>query len=173
VPGRSSQSEVQRPVAASDEQNGEISPNGNWIAYQSDESGPYEVYVRPFPNVGTGQRRVSTGGGTRPLWARNGKELFYVAPTGLLMAVGLELGANVVPGNPVKLLEARYFMGLDGGNVAGRTVGGAGRTYDVSLDGQRFLMIKSGVGSEQGDTPPSIVVVQNWLEELKRLAPSK
>ena len=57
--------------------------------------------------------------------------------------------------------------------MAGRTAGGAGRQYDVSPDGRRFLMIKPVVGTEQGDTPPSIVVVQNWTEELKRLVPTE
>ena len=66
------------------ESNGEVSPNGRWIAYQSDESGRAEVYLRPFPDVEAGRWQVSTNGGERPLWARNGRELFYVTPGGLM-----------------------------------------------------------------------------------------
>ena len=67
------------------ERNGEISPDGRWLAYQSDESGQFEIYVRPFPDVNSGRWQISTGGGTRPLWARRGRELFYVAPDGAVM----------------------------------------------------------------------------------------
>ena len=72
--------------AASDESNGEVSPDGRWLAYQSNESGREEVYVRPFPNVETARRQVSTGGGTRPLWSRNGRELFYYVAPDTIMA---------------------------------------------------------------------------------------
>ena len=61
-----------------DERNGIVSPDGRWLAYESNSSGPTEIYVRPFPKIGDGQWLVSTAGGTRPLWARSGKELFYV-----------------------------------------------------------------------------------------------
>ena len=63
------------------ERNGEVSPDGRWLAYESNESGQFEVFVRPFPDVNKGRWQVSTGGGTQPLWARNGQELFYLAPT--------------------------------------------------------------------------------------------
>ena len=62
------------------ELNAEISPDGRWLAYESDESGQREIYVRPFPQVDGSRSRVSNGGGTRPLWGRNGKELFYMTP---------------------------------------------------------------------------------------------
>ena len=64
------------------ERNGEVSPDGRWLAYQANDSGQFEIYVRPFPDVTAGRWQVSTGGGTRPLWHRNGQELFYLAPTG-------------------------------------------------------------------------------------------
>ena len=73
------------------ERNGIVSPDGRWLAYESDSSGRFEIYVRPFPNVGAGQWLISTAGGTRPLWAPNGQELFYVAPGGALMASGSTL----------------------------------------------------------------------------------
>jgi serine/threonine protein kinase/Tol biopolymer transport system component len=153
---------VQTPFV---ERNGEVSPDGRWLAYQANDSGQFEIYVRPFPDVTTGHWQVSTGGGTRPLWARNGQELFYLAPTGALMRVGVERGNSWAGTPPVKLLEGRYFAG-----AGGRAVG---RTYDVSPDGRRFLMIKPGSGIDSAAAPASLVVVQNWVEELKRLVPTK
>ena len=144
------------------ERNGIVSPDGRWLAYESNSSGRYEIYVRPFPNVADGQWQVSTTGGVRPLWARNGQELFYMAPDSALMAVRTEArGTSWNAGPPAKLLEAGYFAA--GGN--------AGRTYDISPDGQRFLMIEQG-GADQTAAPPQIVVVKNWVEELKRLVPT-
>jgi serine/threonine-protein kinase len=140
------------------ELNGEISPDGRWMAYQSDQSGEMEVYVRPFSNERGGIQQISTAGGTRPLWSRNGRELFYLAPSGALMSVAITAGATWSAGRPVHLFEGAYYF----------PQGGAmGRTYDVSPDGKRFLMIKSA-----DDSPRRIVIVQNWLEELKRLVPT-
>ena len=145
------------------ERNAEVSPDGHWLAYQANDSGQFEIYVRPFPDVTTGRWQVSTGGGTRPLWARNGQELFYLAPTGALMRVGVERGNTWAATPPVTLLEGRYYAGAGGLIV--------GRTYDVSPDGRRFLMIKPGGGTDSTAAPTGLVVVQNWFEELKRLVP--
>jgi serine/threonine-protein kinase len=146
-----------------DERNGIVSPDGRWLAYESNSSGRFEVFVRPFPNVGGGQWPVSRAGGTRPLWARNGKELFYVGPGGELLGVPVEArGETWNAGPPTKLVEGRYLL----------AAGTAGRTYDVSPDGRRFLMLKAS-GTDAGAAPPAIVVVQNWDEELKRLVPTK
>ena len=152
---------VQTPA---DERNAEITPDGRWVAYQSNETGQYEIYVRPFPDVSSGHWQVSTSGGTRPLWARNGQELFYVTPIGQLMGVRVDREARWTAGTPMKLLEGPYFFG--GGAFAGRS-------YDVARDGRRFLMIKPVGGSERASAPASLVVVQNWFEELKRLVPVK
>jgi serine/threonine-protein kinase len=142
-----------------DEGNGVVSPDGRWVAYGSNSSGRFEIYVRPFPNAG-GQWQVSTGGGRTPLWARNGKELFYLGLDGALLRVGVEAsGATWNAGTPTKLLEGRYFTSGPGS---------AGRSYDVSPDGQRFLMIKEP-GADATAAPPSIIVVQHWDEELKRI----
>jgi Tol biopolymer transport system component len=159
-PERSVTSDV-RPLVQTtfDELNGEISPDGRWVAYQSNESGEYEVYVRPFPDANSGRWQISTGGGTRPLWARSGKELFYLGPSGAMMSAFVEGGSTFRSGNPTRLFEGRYFM----------TAATAGRTYDVSPDGQRFLMIKVGGVSGETVAPTSIIVVQHWFEELKRL----
>jgi serine/threonine-protein kinase len=148
-----------------DERNGIVSPNGRWLAYESNSSGSFEIYVRPFPNVGGGLGLVSTAGGTRPLWSRNGKELFYVGTDGALLRVPVEAnGATWHAGAPTKLLEGRYYT--SGG---GRT---GGRMYDVSLDGQRFLMIKAP-GADASAASPALIVVQHWDEELKRLVPTR
>ena len=102
-----------------DERNGIVSPDGRWLAYESNSSGPIEIYVRPFPNVGGGQWQVSTAGGTRPLWARSGKELFYVGADGALLRVPVEAsGATWNAGTPTKLLEGRYYTGAAAGGRA-------------------------------------------------------
>jgi serine/threonine-protein kinase len=164
---RGSSAEV-RPLVQTrfDERNGIVSPDGRWLAYESDAAGRLEVYVRPFPNTAEGQWLVSTAGGSQPLWARNGAELFYVALDGTLMAVPVEVRSTAWnAGAPAKILEARYFTGGFGSLTLGRT-------YDVSPDGRRFLMIKQGDAGSQTSAPPQIIVVQNWLEELKRLVPT-
>jgi serine/threonine-protein kinase len=146
-----------------DERNGIVSPDGRWLAYESNSSGPFEIYVRPYPNVGGGQWQVSTAGGTRPLWTRSGKELVFVGLDGALLRVPVEAsGAIWNAGTPMKLLEGRYY-------TAGE---GTGRPYDVSPDGQRFLMIK-GPETDPSAAPPALIVVQHWDEELKRLVPRK
>ena len=119
-----------------------------------------KIYVRPFPDVNRGRWQISAGGGTRPLWARDGNELFYLGPSGAVMRVAVQGGSTFQAGNQVRLFEGPYFT----------TPTQAGRTYDISRDGQRFLMIKVGDGSDQ-TAAPGIVVVQNWQEELKRLVP--
>ena len=101
-----------------DERGGVVSPDGRWLAYESNRSGAYEVYVQPFPAVDRGLWQVSTGGGTQPLWARNGRELFYVAPDGALMGVPVEARGSVwSAGPPMRLVEGRYFSGGEGTTV--------------------------------------------------------
>ena len=145
----------------SNENNATVSPNGRWLAYQSDESGRYEIYVRPFPEVSTGRWQISTGGGTRPRWSRNGRELFYyvaAGPRGTLMAVSVESGSSFSAGAPEMLFQGSYPA-----PNAGRGL------YDVSPDGQRFLMIKG----DERSTAQNLTVVLNWHEELKRLVPTR
>jgi serine/threonine-protein kinase len=150
------------------ETNGAVSPDGRWLAYESNAnaSAQFQIYVRPFPDGNGGPWQVSSEGGTQPAWARGGRELFYLAPDGTLSSVPVERGTTWTPGTPRKLLDKPYFR-------LGYTAGvSAGRNYDVSADGQRFLMIKEA-GRDLPDAPASIVVVQNWIEELKRLMPAK
>jgi serine/threonine-protein kinase len=143
------------------ESNGEISPDSRWLAYQSNESGQPQISVRPFPDVKNGRWQVSTDGGMQPLWARNGRELFYRAPTGALMSVRVAPGSTWAAGTPTTVLDGQYFFG--GARLS--------RTYDASADAKRFLMIKEASGTVQ-PSPASIVVVLNWFEELKRLVPT-
>jgi serine/threonine-protein kinase len=149
------------------ELNGEVSPDGRWLAYESDESGTFQIFVRPFPAVDQGQWQVSINGGREPLWARSGRELFYVAPDGALMGVSIDApqsGASLAAGTPATVSGGSgYFTG-----VANQL----GRTYDVSADGARFLRIKIAGGSDEASAPPDLVVVTNWFEELKRLVPT-
>ena len=152
---------VQSPFA---ERNGVVSPDGRWLAYEADDSGQFEIHVRPFPAVNSGHWQVSTGGGNRPLWARSGQELFFLSPTGELMRVGIERSATWAATTPTKVLgPGHYYYGAGGYQAP---------TYDVSPDGQRFLRIKEGGGSDQTSAPPQIIVVQHWVEELKRLVPA-
>jgi hypothetical protein len=149
---------VQTPFS---ERNGEASPDGRWLAYEANDSGRFDIYVRPFPDVSSGHWQVSTDGGTRPLWARNSQELFYLTPAGALMRVGVGRGPTWVATAPTKLFEGRYGAPAN-----------VGRTYDVSPDGQRFLMIKPVGSPDATGAPASLVVVQHWAEELKRLVPT-
>jgi serine/threonine-protein kinase len=145
--------------AAYSETNAEVSPDGRWMAYQSDESGANEIYVRPFPNVGNGRWQISTDGGTRPVWARNGREMFYLKLDGTMVAVPINSGhSGFSAGVATSLFQGSYFATL------------SSRTYDVSRDGRRFLMIKN---ADSADSQRSqLIVVLNFFEELKRLVPT-
>jgi serine/threonine-protein kinase len=153
-----------------DEGGAVVSPDGRWLAYESNRTDAYEIYVSPFPLAGGGIWPVSTAGGEQPLWARNGRELFYVAPDGALMAVPVEAGGSIwSAGAPVRLFAGEYYRGAE--TIFNRVDPRAStRQYDVAADG-RFLMIKED--ATDTDAAPSIVVVQNWFEELKRLVPTK
>ena len=141
------------------ERNGEFSPDGRWLAFQSNESGRNEVYVRPFPDVDGGLWLVSNDGGTRPLWAPNGRELFYTSAGGSLMSVPVETEPTFSPGRA----EALF-----GGHFAPPGAP-TGRTYDISSDGKRFLIVR---GEDDGEDA-QLVVVQNWFRELERLVPTQ
>ena len=140
------------------ERNGEISPDGRWLAYESIANRESNIVVQPFPNVGDGQWRVTTGGASQPVWSRDGKELFYLDGADVLTSVRVESGAAFERGAPVRVLPRAYVS-----TVA--TYGG--RQYDLSPDGKRFLMMKdAGIANDaQG---PSITVVQNFFDELRK-----
>jgi serine/threonine-protein kinase len=134
-----------------------LSPDGRFLAYQSNQSGPNQINVRPFPQVNTGVWQVSTSGGTRPVWARNGRELFFLDSATTLTAVPVETSAATFNhGNPAKVLEATYFAPSPLDN----------RSYDISPDGQRFLMIKEDA-RDRSVRAVKLVVFLDWTEELK------
>jgi eukaryotic-like serine/threonine-protein kinase len=149
---------VRTPAA---ERNGIVSPDGHWLAYDANDSGSFEIYVRPYPDVTSGRWQVSTGGGERPLWSRDGRELFYVSPTRALMRVGVERAASWAATTPTMMLKDGSVI-AQGNNL--------GRNYDISLDGQRFLVVKPVNAS---NASPQLVVVQHFDEMLKRLVPTK
>jgi len=109
-----------------DERNAAISPDGRWIAYESNESARSQIYVRPFPNVADAHYQISIDGGRTPVWASNGRELFFVGGSAL-MAVAIQTTPTLSAGNATTLFEARSII-LDGRNMGT----GTGRTYDVS-----------------------------------------
>ena len=132
---------------------GQFSPDGNWIAYQSDESGRVEIYVQPFPGPGT-RVPISTSGGAQMRWGDDAKELFYLALDGRLMAVPLRRssqGDAITPGQPVPLFDANV-----GGVVPLQS--GYREAWTISRDGQRFLM---NTIVERASAPP-ITIILNW-----------
>jgi serine/threonine-protein kinase len=134
-----------------------VSPDGRWIAYHSNISGRYEIYFERYPELGNRQQ-ISTGGGRLPLWSRDGRELFFSSLDGRqMLAVPVQAGRAIVAGRPQALFE-----------LAMLAQGGGNRPYDSAPDG-RFFVIRTG--QPEAGTPPQIVVVQNWFEELKRLVP--
>jgi eukaryotic-like serine/threonine-protein kinase len=136
----------------------QFSPDGHWVAYISDESGRKEVYVQPYPGPG-GKWQISTDGGGEPVWNRSGRELFYRNGE-KMMAVDVTTQPSFSAGKPKMLFEGRYRSSSTG------TI----PNYDVSSDGQRFLMLKPT--EQEQPAPTQINVVLNWTEELKRLVPT-
>jgi hypothetical protein len=129
----------------------------SWLAYISDESDRFEIYVQPYPGPG-GKWQISTEGGTEPVWNPNGRELFYRSGD-KMMAVDIATQPGFAAGKPRVLFEGQYVP-----------TPGSFPNYDVSSDGQRFLMLKP---SEQEQAAPTqINVVLNWFEELKQKVPT-
>ncbi len=150
-----------RPLVQSmfSELNAELSPDGRWLAYQSNETGRDEIFVRPFPDVAGGRWQVSTGGGRTPLWSPSGVELFFRSTDGAVMGVRGESGPAWRVTQPTQILPAKYWD--DSGTTS--------RTFDIAPDGEHFLMITNATTDNRAT--PQIVVVLNFLEELKRLVP--
>jgi serine/threonine-protein kinase len=143
----------------SDESKPAMSPDGRWIAYQSNVSGRWEVYVQPFPDL-AGRWQVSSQGGVAPVWDPTGGELFYRTGSAV-MSVPVQATATTFRyGNPRVLFEGPY--------VGEYFSAGDARSYDVAPDGKRFLMMK-----EPPPPPTQIIVVANWAEEVKRLVPTR
>jgi Tol biopolymer transport system component len=137
------------------ERHAQLSPDGRWMAYVSNESGAYEVYVQSFP-AGGGKWQISTGGGVQPRWRHDGSELFYLAPDNKMMSVAVRAGATFEAGTPAALFQTR-------------TVGLAPSTtysqqYDVTPDGQRFLL---NVDMSEVNAAP-LTVVLDWTANLQK-----
>jgi serine/threonine-protein kinase len=139
----------------------EFSPDGKWMAYVSSESGRCEVYVQAFPGPGR-KLQISSEGGMEPLWARNGKQLFY--RWGLLTNQVWSVDVQTEP--IFSASKPRLLFDLAGYDYAGAMI----RGWDISADGERFLMVKLEDRKSQPLT--EMVLVQNWFEELRRLAPA-
>jgi eukaryotic-like serine/threonine-protein kinase len=132
----------------------QFSPDGRWLAYASDESGRYEIYVRPYPGPG-GKWQISTEGGNEPVWGHNG-EIFYRSGN-KMVAVDTTSHPSFSAGRPKVLFESPYVPALQ-----------TNANYDVSPDGQRFLMVKEN----EATSAAQINVVLNWFEELKQKVPT-
>ena len=128
-----------------------FSPDGEWLAYDTDESGRFEVYLQAFPS-GRAKQQVSNAGGRAPLWNPSGGELFY-RDGDQVMVVDVQTNGELVLSKPRILFEKLSVLG----------------GYDVTRDGERFVMIER---SEVDPPPTQLILVQNWAEELKRLVPT-
>jgi Tol biopolymer transport system component len=131
----------------------QFSPDGRWLAYTSDESGHYEIYVVPYPGLG-GKWQISSDGGREPLWNRNGRELFF-RNGNKMMAAPINTQQGFSAGTPKMLFQGQYV-----------TLSNSTPNYDVTADGQKFLMLKTTV------PPTQINVIVNWFEELKQKVPT-
>ena len=141
-----------------DERRADISPNGEWIAYESTRSGRSQIYVERFPDLGD-RRPISTNGGLQPRWAPDGRELFYLGPAaGRLMIVPITTETGFRAGTPEVLVEGPFY------NFRSRT------NYDVAPDG-RVVIIKPGAGASENEAAPQITVVLNWHQELLERVP--
>ena len=140
------------------ERNGAISPDGRWLAYESNRSGTFEIYVRPYPGPGP-EATVSTQGGREPVWAPDGSEIFFRSEL-RLMAVAVDGTNGFRAGAPRALFEGAYLY-----------QGANGPMYDVAPDGEHFVFIRAARGDE-GPRDGRLILVQNFFEELKRLVPN-
>jgi Tol biopolymer transport system component len=129
------------------QQQAQLSPDGRFVAYGSDQSGTFEIYVQPFPDASQGKWMVSSGGGVEPRWSRDGRELFYFSGQAL-MAVSVSLTPTLSLGTPVKLFDAAIQAGYVNDS----------HRWQVGPDGQRFLLL---VPAGQQQAPPLEVIV-NW-----------
>jgi Tol biopolymer transport system component len=141
-----------------DEQNPQVSPDGRWLAYSSDESGDYEIYVQSFTGegkLGADKKRVSAAGGKLPVWRRDGSELFFIAADGQMMASSVKIGGTEFEFTTPKPLFKTRMLGLEGAIF---------HEYDVTADGKRFL-----IGTLIGDTKaPPPTVIMNWTALVKK-----
>jgi Tol biopolymer transport system component len=140
-------------VAPGTQQQAQFSPDGRFVAYGSDQSGTFEIYVQPFPNASDGKWMISNGGGAEPRWSRDGRELFYFAGQ-TLMRVPVTLQPTFAPGAPAKLFDAPILPGYSQDS----------HRWQLSPDGQRFLLLT--VDGKGAGTPLDVIV--NWTALLPK-----
>jgi serine/threonine-protein kinase len=134
-----------------------VSRDGRWLAYQSNETGDWEIFVRPFPDVDSGRWQVSTNGGYSPLWANSGRELFYIDASNNLVVVEVETEPQLRTSSPEILfsLPSDFLVGTVAGQI------------DITSDDQRFVMARIATsGTDEVTTDPELILVQNWVQEL-------
>ena len=142
--------------------NASLSPDGRWLAYATDESGVFEIFVQPYPNLSQGKWQISARGGTEPRWRSDGKELFFIAPGGTLTAVAVDAdpsAGTLSLGTPVQLFRAPLA------GSPNREVG----HYAADADGQRFLIrvdVESTSAGNAADSPVHVIV--NWQSSISR-----
>jgi len=138
-----------------------FSPDGRWIAYASNETGRLEVYIRSYPAREGLVRRVSEDGGTAPVWAPDGSDLYFRNAAGMLVAVPVRLGEGITTGRPRELFRVQGRFRISGNAAA----------YDIERTGRRFIMV-----TEEENPRPAVQqvnIVLNWLEELKVRVPAR
>jgi Tol biopolymer transport system component len=145
--------------SAFDEESPALSPSGRWLAYQSTESGTWEVYVTPFPGPGA-KWQVSTGGGLFPKWSPNGKELFYRTPNDTIMVTSYSVSGDSFHPDKPRLWSPGQFTEEAGGNL----------NFDLHPDGQRFAVLKA---ASAGETAPvnKVTFIFNFFDELRSRVP--
>jgi eukaryotic-like serine/threonine-protein kinase len=132
-----------------------VSPDGRWLAYASEESGVLEIYVRPFPDAASARWQVSAAGGTDPVWSRSGRELFYLSAQNEMMSVAVAPGALFTISTPRRLFSTAPYSPVP-----------PVPSFDVSPDDKRFLMLRETTPTDRNE----LIVVQNWVEEMKSRA---
>ena len=135
-----------------------LSPDGRWLAYTTNESGTYQIVVQPFPDPGAGKWQISGNGGTEPRWRGDGRELYYLGLDGRIMAVSIKADKTVEAGQPVPLFQTTLNM----------PVNPLLKRYDVTADGQRFLIISPVASAPAQANPNPITAVINWTAALKK-----
>jgi hypothetical protein len=128
------------------------------LAYTTNESGTYQIVVQPFPDAGAGKWQITANGGTEPRWRGDGRELYYLGLDGRIMAVSIKADKTVEAGQPVLLFQTALNTPANPGL----------KRYDVTFDGQRFLIISSIVSAPAQANPNPITAVINWTAALKK-----
>jgi serine/threonine-protein kinase len=141
--------------SAATEGDAAVSPDGRWLAYTSDESGTFEIYVRPFPDAGSARWQVSAAGGTDPVWSHSGRELFYLSGQNEMTSVSVSPGPSFAISPPKTLFSAAPYTPIP-----------PVPAFDLSPDDKQFLMLRETTPTERNE----LIVVQNWSEEMKKRA---